>query len=162
MGTSYQQVRNRSTLDILKSELSSDCEIIASCIRADCAYLAIKRGDMVMGSVARLYRSKGELGIKWIDEDMGPYYFECPRRVLDCLTPTDCARARDWRASCGSWNIRNEKLNHDLSGQVFRYNDRTYRIDRKIPRSTGYYITDRRTGYQYRIGRKQLLKAEWL
>ena len=162
MGTSYQHKRNRSTIEILTSELSSDCEIIASCIRADCAYLAIKHGDMVIGSVARLYRSKRELGIKWIDEDMGPYYYECPRRVLDCLTPTDSDHARSWRASCWAWNVQNERLNHDLSGQVFRYSDRTYRIDRKVPKSTAYYVTDQNTGYQYRIGRKQLFKAEWL
>jgi hypothetical protein len=162
MGISYQHKRQRNTLEILRSELSSDCEIVASCIRSDCAYLAIKRGDMVMGSVTRLYRSKHELGIKWIDEDMGPYYYECPRRVLDCLTPTECARARNWRASCYGWNARNERLNHDLSGQLFQYNDRKYRIDKKVPKSPGYYVTDMGTGFQYRISRKQLFKAEWL
>jgi hypothetical protein len=162
MGISYQHKRQRNTLEILRSELSSDCEIVASCIRADCAYLAIKRGDMVIGSVARLYRSRNELGIKWIDEDMGPYYHECPRRVLDCLTPTDSDYAKNWRASCYGWNVRNERLNHDLCSQLFQYNDRKYRIDKKVPKSPGYYVTDMGTGFQYRISRKQLFKAEFV
>lgn len=162
MGTSYQQTRNRNTIEILTSELSSDCEIVGSCIRSGVAYLAIKRGDMVIGSVARLYRSKNELGIKWIDEDTGPYYHECPGWILDLLTPTDSDYARKWRAGCREWNFKNDRLKRDQSGRIVRYNEREYRIDRKIPRSTGYYVTDLKTGLQYRLGKKMLFKVEFL
>lgn len=39
-------------------------------------------------------------GYKDMDETMGPYEIGCPEDILDLLTPTDSAYAKDWRARC--------------------------------------------------------------
>jgi hypothetical protein len=37
---------------------------------------------------------------KVMDETVGPFYYDCPTRILDILTPTDNERANEWRAKC--------------------------------------------------------------
>ena len=37
---------------------------------------------------------------KAMDESYGPCYYDCPKRILDLLTPTDNEYANNWRAKC--------------------------------------------------------------
>ena len=37
---------------------------------------------------------------KDMDETMGPYKYDCPKGILDLLTPTDSEYANSWRAKC--------------------------------------------------------------
>jgi hypothetical protein len=38
---------------------------------------------------------------KLVDESMGiGDFYECPARILDLLTPTDCDRSNEWREGC--------------------------------------------------------------
>ncbi|MGJ0454321.1 MAG: DUF6927 domain-containing protein [Methylocystis sp.] len=39
-------------------------------------------------------------GYKNAEESMGPYECECPKSILDLLTPTDRPYAQQWRARC--------------------------------------------------------------
>lgn len=39
-------------------------------------------------------------GYKSMEESMGPHECECPKSILDLLTPTDAEYARQWRARC--------------------------------------------------------------
>lgn len=39
-------------------------------------------------------------GYKDMTENMGPYESDCPEAILDLLTPTDNAYAREWRQRC--------------------------------------------------------------
>jgi hypothetical protein len=49
-------------------------------------------------------------GYKDMDEVEGPYYYDCPQRVLDLLTPTDNKTALEWRRKCQRRNeIRNSQ-----------------------------------------------------
>ena len=50
--------------------------------------------------VYRLERSEGCWGHKSIDETMGPYYFDCPLRILNAASPTDNTDAQEWRQAC--------------------------------------------------------------
>lgn len=43
-------------------------------------------------------------GYKDMDETMGPYYHDCPKRILDLLTPTDNVTALKWREECSKTN----------------------------------------------------------
>ena len=46
-------------------------------------------------------RQRGEeFGYKAMSEEMGPYYFNAPARILDRLTPTENPSALEWRAAC--------------------------------------------------------------
>lgn len=37
---------------------------------------------------------------KPMSEDMGPYSYDCPKGILDLLTPTDNEEAQQWRSAC--------------------------------------------------------------
>ena len=37
---------------------------------------------------------------KDMDETVGPCYYDCPKGILDLLTPTDSVWANNWRAKC--------------------------------------------------------------
>lgn len=37
---------------------------------------------------------------KDMDESMGPYFHNCPERILKLLTPTEYKYAQDWRDAC--------------------------------------------------------------
>ena len=37
---------------------------------------------------------------KEMDETVGPCYYDCPKGILDLLTPTDSEWANNWRAKC--------------------------------------------------------------
>lgn len=37
---------------------------------------------------------------KEMDETVGPCYYDCPKGILDLLTPTDSEGANNWRAKC--------------------------------------------------------------
>ncbi|MDD2462444.1 MAG: hypothetical protein PHI97_00440 [Desulfobulbus sp.] len=39
-------------------------------------------------------------GYKEMDETMGPGYYDCPRKILDLLTPTDNENSVEWRKKC--------------------------------------------------------------
>lgn len=66
-------------------------------------YLAVETiatGEVWAG-VTLVHRSRsGEVTYKDMSESMGPYYFRCPARILDRLTPTTHEAAIEWRAKC--------------------------------------------------------------
>ena len=66
-------------------------------------YAAIKHDDEVFGFVgltATDMRQVYNFGYKDMDETMGPGYNDCPKGILDLLTPTDNVAANEWRAAC--------------------------------------------------------------
>jgi hypothetical protein len=72
------------------------------------AYIAYEAGSddgnrSVFGVVCLLdYRPKEchNFGYKDMDETMGPYFYDCPERILKLLTPTENEYALEWREKC--------------------------------------------------------------
>ena len=57
----------------------------------------------VSAAVALVSINSGDyfnFGYKPMDEDMGPYIYDCPKGILDLLTPTDNEYANEWRNRC--------------------------------------------------------------
>jgi len=81
------------------------------------AYLAIERikeNTRIVFAVVCLVRYYPKdphynIGYKDIDESMGPYYNNCPARILKLLTPTNTKYASEWRKKC--WENINKKKN---------------------------------------------------
>jgi hypothetical protein len=91
-----------------------ECKIVGSV-----AYLAISfknpTEDKVFACVCltkRNSKSYENFGYKDMDESMGPYYYDCPRSILDKLTPTTNASSNEWRLMCYDKlaNKKNSKL----------------------------------------------------
>ena len=97
--------------------------------------------------------------IKTMDETMGPFYYDCPKRILKMLSPTDNEAALEWRRKCaesgkkpgvtklpvgtrlrlknyhkpGEWIVKISKFNNRR-----RYVDWDHRV-RFTPRMIEYY-----------------------
>ncbi len=65
-------------------------------------YAAIRRKDSKdISALIVLVNLRGSTFIyKDMDENLGPYYYTCPIRILDKLTRTDSTYAQKWREEC--------------------------------------------------------------
>lgn len=54
----------------------------------------------VVAVVFKTYTDGGDFGYKDMDETMIPCYYDCPKSILDLLTPTDNEYANEWRRLC--------------------------------------------------------------
>lgn len=69
-------------------------------------YAAVKTGDDVWAFVALVNFSgpnkwdRMNFAYKDMDETCGPYYFNCPKKILSLLSPTDNESALKWRETC--------------------------------------------------------------
>lgn len=103
MGTYGIQLQGTVKQTMLKELASENSEIIDCSFQSDVAYFAIKtkRTGEVYALVCTLRRGKvfGRPGLyyKPMEEDMVPYYWSCPERILNKLTPTNSVEANRWR-----------------------------------------------------------------
>lgn len=166
MGWHYKQaVRGEKAIDTIRREVIGagvPCEIVAAAVYLREAYLAIRddRTSAVSAVVVLIDRRAGEIGFKVIDEEMGPFYYRAPERVLKALTPTDNETAHGWRAACWKEVERRRALSGDLSGRRVSLWGKVYRIERRAGgRSRAWLVTDERSGALFRLKPGQLAHA---
>lgn len=56
----------------------------------------------------------GGWGYKGLDEDSGPYYFDCPLTLLDKADPPSTANATTWRAKVVEYADRQKRLKREM------------------------------------------------
>jgi hypothetical protein len=85
-------------------------------------YAAVKanNSDDVFAVVAILDGKKG-FGYKLLEETMGPYYHNCPNKILKLLTPTDNESALTWRKICQRINAQKKLANSLKDGTVIKF-----------------------------------------
>jgi hypothetical protein len=105
--TGVHREKGISSKDFFQHELfpAGTGQIIESATVGSVFYAAVKTAltQEVWGLVVIFkYDSKDYFNFtfKEMSDDMGPYYYDCPKRVLDKLTPTDNRFANDWREKC--------------------------------------------------------------
>ncbi|NHM25946.1 hypothetical protein G7K71_02755 [Desulfofundulus sp. TPOSR] len=104
-------------------------------------------------------------GYKDMTENMHPYYYDCPERILKLLTPTDNESALRWREKCWE-NIRTRKARPRLvKGAVIEFTEPiTFRSGRQ--ERTFRVIDPRRLvfesgGMRFKLRRSTLREREW-
>lgn len=95
----------------LDESLGDGNELVASKIASDGVYYCAIKSDGVTFAVVALIEGSG---YKVLDEDMGPYAYECPPEILDVLSPARSKYAEKWRAGC-----RALRLNEQARAQGF-------------------------------------------
>lgn len=65
---------------------------------------------------ATVSRDYFNFGYKDMSESMNPFYYDCPKRILDLLTPTDNEYALEWRRKCAEKRERTNALNRLKDG----------------------------------------------
>ena len=103
MGTYFfHRPRGQSIADTLRSELEwsseyGSSEVLAVSAKLTTAYLAIRRtipdgSSYVYGMVCHIHHRMSDyynFGYKPVSEDMGPYQTECPKKILELLSPLE-------------------------------------------------------------------------
>lgn len=91
-----------------------DMPILDKSFIGNVAYVAVqKENGQVFGLVAMFSKDSTGYAVKLVDESMGPYQFDCPKRILDKLTPLDelyeegrGTYAKEWREACYSLHAK--------------------------------------------------------
>ncbi len=141
--------------------------VLASAYKMPAFYAAVEKvhketGErQVWAAVIKVTQIRGNYGFcyKDMDETEGPYYHDCPSKILDLLTPTDSAYANEWRAKC------REKLSMDAErrackigpGTVLVYGTQRLTVLEKRPR--GYLDVKDELGSRYRMRPGQVRKS---
>jgi hypothetical protein len=104
MGTTYTTKREGESLlqHVIRTEFSGpDCKVLDSCSRGNVHYLAVRLQDkLTFAVVALTSRDGSKIGVKVMDESMGPYYHDAPKRLLEKLDPPVNQWAAEWRQGC--------------------------------------------------------------
>lgn len=138
-------------------------EVVKATIKNGVVYGAIRnlKTNDVWAMVSLLkFRKDGwqtEMLAKNMSEDMMPYYFDCPKSILDLLTKTDNKHSNEWRKRCYE-QLANQKEKAKIkkspyifvkSGIKFSIGC-TYHVFKKDPTMRTKYHTFE-TGYGLRI-----------
>lgn len=106
----------------------------------------------VFGVVVLTYvNKKNQFGYKVISESMGPFYYDCPKSVLDVLTATDSKDAQEWRRKCYD-NLDKPSISKLPIGTEiqFDYNGATVTLRKSAPRyqfKTPFWMNDANCTY---------------
>lgn len=94
--------------------------------------------------------------VKAMSEHDGPYYHNCPEKILKLLTPTDSEWANKWREKCWA-NVNHKKVVKKV-GDVVRLYGHDYKLYDYLGRR-GYLATHLDSGRSYRLKLSQVKSA---
>ena len=105
----YHRPKGQTDREHLQAELFDErLTIIDSTTKGLTFYGAVRNNETgeVWALIVLQQRLRGHYnyGRKEMDETAGPFYYDCPDRILDLLTPTTNAYALEWRAKCRAKN----------------------------------------------------------
>lgn len=120
---SYEKPRN--VKQSLIEELGPAFECLECKLKMNTAYMAVRKKDSgEVFAVVVLMRYYGkEFGTKWMDETVGPVESDCPKSILEKLTPTEFEWAKQWRERCWANVRRREAANALRDGDRVRFKD---------------------------------------
>ena len=105
-------------------------KVLASSIVGSTYYAAVEQhgakgyhaifAAIILTSTSKNRYGDRSWGYKDMSEDMGPYRYDCPARILDLLSPTDNETANKWRASCREALARRTKCRPLRAGMTIR------------------------------------------
>ena len=154
MGTYYSFVQNQSFKDYIADELRNCRDVVKYSIVGNCAYILYGRESGQLGiEVWKLERWEGCPGHKPMGEEMGPFYYDCPKHILDSAGEPPNEDARQWRQECRAKRERVNQVRRLRVGDIIEtdgngvYTVRHYR-DRRGRAKKAYYCHTRRTLYR--------------
>lgn len=106
MGWDYhQETPPYDRRSIIRRHLSKEFEVVKDTVVGTTYYGAIREKNtghvhalVVLTDVDK--KDWCNFGMKWMTENCGPYAYDCPKSILDLLSPTDNEYAKEWRQKC--------------------------------------------------------------
>lgn len=100
---------------------------------------------------------------KEMDEEMGPYYYKCPKRILKLLSPTDNKEALKWRQKVLEYHDKKTELKKIKVGDIIEFEDFIEFNDGY--RTKHFCVREKTRGYfkdgLYWMRKSLLLKRKW-
>jgi hypothetical protein len=96
---------------------------------------------------------------KDMDESYGPYYHNCPERILKLLTPTDSMHAQDWRDQCWAKIEAKKARPKIVPGTKLKLNGAIYIAEKSLG-ARGWSVRKPDESWSYRMNRNQVQRAE--
>ena len=126
---------------------------------------APERPRYYFGLVCLTSRRGGWFGYKDMSEDMGPYRYDAPAKMLDMLdrlAPNPTGHAAEWRAKCREHLARKKAREVWKAGDRIEYAREAYTLKRAAGRCRGWIVTHEGSGLDYRIPARALSKCRRL
>lgn len=106
----------------------------------------------IIGVVMLTYiNKKDRFGYKLISETCGPCYYDCPKSILDVLSPTDSAYAQEWRRKCYDNSAKPSISKLPIGTEIqFELNGTEFTLRKSAPRyqfKTPFWINDANCTY---------------
>ena len=102
-----------------------------------------------------LIDNKVNIGYKNMDETMHPYFYNCPKKLLDSLEDTGNEDANNWRANCCKAIANREKAKSLKEGDVIKFSKPfSFVIDGIGIKEDTYVVGKRKTLYSKSYGFK--------
>ena len=122
-----------------------DCQVLRSVLKGSVWYGAVKLKDgRVIGMVVLTSVRNNDyynFAYKDIDESCGPGYYDCPKAIINMLTPTDNEWANEWRQKCLNRKKEKstiEKLNELPIGTTIQYTLSNGAVEKVYKHPAGY------------------------
>jgi hypothetical protein len=110
-----------------------------------------------------LKRGGNDWWVKSMDETMGPYYYDCPMRLIRAASPPVSETAATWRKDVEAWHKKKaEERKKTISvkpGDVIQYGSRQFKLTENLGRR-GWLITDVDSNKMYRMPVTRLRRIE--
>lgn len=164
MGWTFQP-KPRNVKAYLDGGFRPGVTVLKSALKINTYYAALEHDGVVTATVCLIRYIPGDdlynFGTKWLDEDMGPVESDCPKGILELLTPTDSEYALKWRKRCWDNIERREAVKRLKVGDTFETNAIRFTngedysrfiLCRKTPRD--FIVRPEGTGLQVRLSRR--------
>ena len=90
-------------------------------LRDNLSYKCDSNHSYIFAAVFLTRRDNGEWGYKAMDESMGPYEADAPRKLIKMLSPTSCEYANKWREKClRSASLKSRKI---VDGDIIEFSE---------------------------------------
>lgn len=123
---------------------NAKCEVLKSAMRGSVYYAAARitykgtNSSKVLAAVVLTRLDRGSycnFGYKAMEETVEPFYYDCPKSILDLLSPTDNLHAVSWREKCRQISNRRKALEALPVGTVIEWEsgDIVYKAKKMAP-----------------------------
>ena len=90
---------------ICRRDISDKYEVVKDAVVGTTYYAALrcKETGVVHALIVLTRIDRNDycnFGMKWLGEDSGPFECDCPKAILELLSPTDNKYALEWREAC--------------------------------------------------------------
>lgn len=111
-GITDKDKKNEIINDLTLDDEKSSCKVLDIAGKNNVFYYAVEELNKedgttsVVGGVVITSIQNHTLKKNIMDEAQGPFYYDCPKRILDILTPTTSQYAMCWRNKCAEYQER--------------------------------------------------------